>query len=888
MKKKTYKNIKIYTTFTILFCIISFAVFAIFIKLNKGFIWQEDGVRQHYLFLYDFNQIMRNIFTNGFPMISWEMGLGLDTIGQYAYYILGDPFAYISLLFPIEYLETIYNALIILRIYCVGLAFIAYCKYNNKNVLGTIVGAISYTFCGFILCSAIRHPFFTNAAILLPLNFIGIEKLLKENKKSFLIFIVFFSAICNYYFFYMIAIITAIYTIIKYTFEYNKGIKDCIKKMFVALGCYILGILMSGVIFIPTIYAFLNSPRMEYEGINLYNNGFYKNFFIGIIVMKYKNYTMICVPSIILLMLPALFTKLKRKEAKAYIILFLIITVMLLLPWVSSFMNGLSFPNNRWVFVYAFILSYIITIGVNRKLKYSKSQMVIMSAGLVVYCLISMCIIKLNIAPNIDFYSSIIIAFLILLVIVVKNILKIHNKIINKITAIIILYLIIMNIAIVANYFYYLRPEKQYVKEFLNNNTVTQQNDTINGDMDNFKEAIEYIKENDKEFYRIDKNNIYTQNVSLIYDYLPIQTFFSIGNGSVYNLSLGLKDNHCRRVMCIRGMDERTKITTLLGTKYFICNEKEDVYAPYGYSLYKEMGNTRIYINNNYLPLGVFYDKYILKDEYDNLSPLQKEDALITVATLERDSKIVKKEENIIDNLEDINSLSFIQEPVVNNQFNITKNNKNIYLTIDNIKPNTELYLSIKNLKYYSDKGFQMTTSLNGRKNIGQALNKFETTHYIKISDFLINLGVIPEESDSKLTVNFDNTGTYTFDEIKILEVPMNLYVDKITKLKENAMDNIVLENNYIKGTINAKSNGILQITTSYSKGWRAFVDGEEVEVIKVNEGFIGTEIEAGEHEIEFKYRTPYIDLGMACTLFGFISFICIIVIEKRNKKKCA
>lgn len=81
MKKyKLNRNNKIYITYTVLFCFISFIVFFIFIKHNKGFIWGSDGFTQHYTILYDFNQIMRKVFKDGFTMISWNMGLGLDVI----------------------------------------------------------------------------------------------------------------------------------------------------------------------------------------------------------------------------------------------------------------------------------------------------------------------------------------------------------------------------------------------------------------------------------------------------------------------------------------------------------------------------------------------------------------------------------------------------------------------------------------------------------------------------------------------------------------------------------------------------------------------------------------------------------------------------------------
>lgn len=42
-------------------------------------------------------------------------------------------------------------------------------------------------------------------------------------------------------------------------------------------------------------------------------------------------------------MVPVLFTKLKDKEAKSYLALFLITTAMLLVPQIASLMNGFSF-----------------------------------------------------------------------------------------------------------------------------------------------------------------------------------------------------------------------------------------------------------------------------------------------------------------------------------------------------------------------------------------------------------------------------------------------------------------------------------------------------------------------------------------------------------------
>lgn len=503
-KNKLTKNI--YLLYTLFFCITFLSVFAVFIESGKGFICIGDGNRQHYIFLNDFYQIMRNLFTDGFPQISWEMGLGLDTIGQYSYYILGDPFAYISLLFPMNKLELAYNILIILRIYCVGLAFITYCKYKEKNLTSTLVGAIIYSFCGYVLLASIRHPYFTNAVILLPLNFLAIEKFLKENKKSFLIFIIFITAVCNYYFFYMITIINFIYAIIKYIIEYNKGIKTFAKKFCIATICYLIALLMASVIILPTVYTCLHSTRTDYTMINEFQKNFYIDFFIGYMSLTHTNWNINFVSSLIILMLPILFTKIKEKESRTYLVLFIITTLMLLSPFISSLMNGFTYPSNRWSFAYDFILSYIITICFDNKMRYNKKQILVMSLGLLGYCAIAVIITKFEIKNNRSLYISMISTFIMIVIIIINNTKKIkYNNRINNILKGIFVFLIIFNISMVAFYLYD-KSGDGYIEEFLDFGQIKSEIETSTNTIENFSTAIEYIKQEDSTFYRIGKN----------------------------------------------------------------------------------------------------------------------------------------------------------------------------------------------------------------------------------------------------------------------------------------------------------------------------------------------------------------------------------------------
>lgn len=873
------KKQKSYITYTILFAITALIVFSIFIKNNKGFIWNADGYQQHYTILYDFNQILREGITN----FSWDMGLGLDVIGQYSYYVLGDPFAYISLIFPINWLETIYSVLIILRMYCVGLAFVCYCNYHEKESINTSIGAIIYAFCGFILFAGVRHPYFSNAAILLPLTFIGTDRLLKENKKTLLTLIVFISALSSYYFFYMITIVNIIYAITKYIVQYNNGIKDFIKKLITAIGSYIVGILMAGIILLPTIYAFFNSARLGYMEGWTYESSFYPNFIIGLTSIESSNWTVIGISSIIILMIPILFTKIKEKESKVFALLFIITTIMLLIPGISSIMNGFSYPSNRWIYTYSFILSYIVTLCFNTEGKYTKTQINSMGITYAIYALMVVLIGLIKGGKSLNIYINLIICAVIFVIILSKS-----TNFILKNKQIIIISLIILNINIIGQELY---KSKGYANAFVENNTVESLNATLKGEMSNFKEAIEYIKENDNEFYRISKCDnsindfIIHKNASLIHDYHPIQGYLSIGNGYVYNLSKSLEDNSYNITNNVNGMDRRSKITTLLGTKYYVCNEQNKKYVPYGYELYHKIGDTEIYLNKNNLSLGILYDNFITKEKYKELTPLEREDILLSTAVLKEKTDKVKENIEIEKQIEKVKILPSkeIENLIQNNTVQVKDEIKIFFINVNEIEENTEIYLSIKNLKYKPEgknTGFMLTTYFNGITNCERVTNKI-SAYYAPNPDFLINLGIAKNIKEELLGINFNNKGTYTFDNMEILSVPMESYETKVDNLKNKQMTEITYGNNFVKGKIKNDTNGILQLTTSYSKGWKVYVDGKEQEIIKVNEAFIGTIIEKGEHDIEFRYETPYLKIGIISTVTGIICFVVICILEK-------
>lgn len=447
-----------------------------------------------------------------------------------------------------------------------------------------------------------------------------------------------------------------------------------------------------------------------------------------------------------------------------------------------------------------------------------------------------------------------------------------------------IMVLVIANIFIISTALY--SPKgKGYVNEFIDIGKVEENCASVNGKIKNFKEAVEYIKAHDTGFYRITKEDTTYENLSIIYDYNPTQLYFSLGNGNVYNLSCSLEDNCYSHTKCVNGADSRTKFTTLLSNKYYVCAREDSRYVPYGYTLYHEIEDTLIYINENYLPVGVVYDNYVTKEQFDSLTPLEREDSLITTAVLEDANNF-----NIVSNNVQIDkpiNLKYTVKDnrIINNTINITQNNESIELIIDDIPEKHEIYLSINDLKFNSSNektDFKITAKIDGITNTENVEDFISSPYYMNNPNFLMNLGITSKNQDNNLKLIFNKKGSYTFENLEIFAVSMEKYEEKIRNLSANVLQNIGYGDNYISGKINIGSNGILQIATSYSDGWKAYIDGRETDVLKVNEAFIGINVEEGEHIVEFKYQTPFLKLGAIFSIIGILAFVVIIFIDRK------
>lgn len=911
--RKLIKKLNAFQLYTLLFIILTAITFFLFFKSGRSLVWMTDGFKQHYIFLQDFYTSIKN----GFSSFSWSLGLGLDKIGQLSYYILGDPFAYISLLFPIASLKYVYTALVLVRMYCVGLSFIFYCRYHKKSKYSTLIGALMYTFSGFIIYASIRHPFFANTAIWLPLIFLGIDKILKQDRYRLFTIMTAITAISNYYFFYMISILMFIYAIVKYFCEYKqKGMKVFWAKLFKTIICYIIGVLSASILLLPTIYAFANNSRSIDIGYTYYDFDYYAN----LITMNTKTpfWTKTYVAPIVLTMLPiAILNFKKSKENRTLLINLGIQTIILLIPFLGSLMNGFSFQSNRWVFAYSFILSYLVTVNIRPDLIYSPKEFKAIKKFLILYLIIWFILNgSTGIFPAVNFF----IAFMFLIILVarsldykelkanqyfqyIKNYKTESSRKAKRIVKVVLLGFLCLDIL-----FFNLQRiyNSGYYKEFIKYSALESKYDSLSAQLPLFSDAVNYVQKRDNSFYRIATHVSESNNESLMYGYHGLNTYLSVGNKYLTNLSRDLLILNNSKTNALREFDSRTRITTLLGTKYYITSKNRVNHIPYGYKLIHEIPNAAnedksayIYENQYALPIGVFYNNYTLKNDYEKLSPLEKEQMLLKTAVIDDASTIntynISRGTNNLDTINKPKEVNYeIRKNKVQdgNTIKVTKdhNSFNLIINDSSVANNSELYLLINNLDCSKTGEYTVTARYNGVTKKQAIRDRVTSPYYVKTPQILFNLGY-QDEHYGKIKLTIDLPATYTFDNIKLLALPIDNYEQDVNQLKKSEFNLISYDDKKIVGTISNKEDGILQISTSFSSGWKAFVDNKETDIININTGFVGIPLNSGNHKIEFVYTTPYLDLGAKLSSIGLGLIILVFVVDiihqiKRRKTK--
>lgn len=894
-----------YGVYTLMFLLMCIVAFLPFFTEGKSFVWGagvEDGLSQHFSALAYYGEALREFFRNllaGHPkLVMWDMslGYGADILSTLNYYAIGDPLNLLYGFVSPKNTETMYDFMILLRMYLAGITFIIYARKMKKRSYGTVIGALVYVFSGFCFRLGLRHPFFINPMIYFPLLCLGIEKIYQRERPYVFIFAVCVSAMSNYYFLYMLTIFAVIYAWIrfyKYT-EENKMKNFCLTILKFGM-YYTLGIAMAAVILLPSVIGFLGNGRygngVDWKSLIVYPGKYYLLFienFIGYGNMG-SNTNAGYLPIVGIVVLFTLFSQ--RMKHKKYRVAFIASIIALILPIFGYAFNGFSYANNRWAFALSFIVALLTAEMYPRLFVMSKRQQIGIGAGIIIYTVF--CIIvnasgeEILKNKGIMAACGLIAVFYILLLIFQRLGYDTQKRIVRVSMAILLL------ISVGVHGYYRFDPKGYaYTQEFMDQGQAyrTLKEDNIRM----------LSKVNDPSVYRVHAEGYRYKNYGLINHLNTISGYYSITAKCVTDTIKGYDTLGMQYADKYKGVDQRLGLLSLAGVKYITVAHNSQVAkdvsskgdVPYGVEKQSKKGNITLYKNKYALPFAYAYDSYMTEQQYEQLNGIGKEQAMLAQIILNQHPADEEIQHNEQRNDPDIQTISLPETRISS-----PKGKKYADITVP-VEKDKETYLYFKNLVYHGKKNGDDNFILTGRKgtkgilvtqnDVQQKIHIQSTfnPYYFGRKDYIVKINHQTSKAKEKVRLNFLSPGEYEFDDISLITVPKKDVLARLKERKENSMKQIQYEGNHFRGVYHAKKDQILCVTIPYSKGWKATVNGNRTKIYKANGMFMGIIMKKGTQSVKLDYETPGLKIGAWISLVAWIGLgIYGLYFEKYRKK---
>ena len=920
---------KYYFTYTLCFMITAYLIFFWFITSHRTFIWQEDGWMQHYKSLIYYSKYLRSIIKGilinhelVIPNWDFSIGQGSDILSTLHYYTIGDPLSIFSIFFSEENMYKYYDAAVILRIYFAGIVFSAFCfETGQKNYYGVLAGAMSYTFCEWGL-SLIRHPFFLNPMIYFPLLLLGIEKIIKKKRPYLFTIAVAISAICNFYFFYMMVLAVIIYVIIRLFISYRKNIKEAALLIAKITSSSVLGVILSAVIFLPLSYVFIFDSRVseQFQFRLFYPLTFYSQL-PGMFVAPGSMDYACCMGYGSLILLAVFLMYYKRKENTFTKTLFIACMIIVLFPVFGRIFNGFTYTSNRWIWAFALLSSYILAMMWPSLMSLSVKEGRFLFKCITVYFIVCL---FLEYSRKASVFAQLIAALIFLFAIFPVSYTEESSANRRKQP----LAILIVFISIIINgYWKYSPDEMNYPGQYLEVRQLTlNANETA-------AIAETAASEDIDEFYRYSGRNL-TANANMIAGISSTQYFWSLLNPNIanYRRNLDILEN---RLFDPYTYDGRAGLNSLASVLYYSIPQDDPAPAPYGFTQLDSAQTApsyKIYRNDYALPLAYTYDRYMKDDAWKTLSAPAKEEAMLESVILSEDTVYTSNSEPKISSydLPYTTTCNSNEISIQGNSFVTTNENTTATLTFD-APPNSEVFFTINGLQfkessrydlyygdpaldpldiyddarwdilsyisqysikktkfYWSDMEHAKTRIfLQSSDNESKAMEYYtkDYSFYNDRHDFAATFST-GENGLSSIELSFTQPGVYSFDSIKVICQPMDNYVNQIEALRENTLQNVNIGTDIVTGNITLETPGLLCFSIPYSIGWEAYVDGQKTKLYQANIMHMALDLDAGAHEIKLVYKTPFLREGIYISIFGIVIFIVFILVNEKRIRK--
>ena len=856
-----------------------------------------DGLSQVFARLALFNktvrQAARTLFSGGgwtYPMYDFQNGIAaVDT--QY-----GFP-QFLAALWPGDRIDSFYTFYVLLNYYLTGLSFVYFGWWFRQKTIPVLAGAVSYAFCGFALFAGVRHPHFITPMMLLPLLVVGVEKVMRRERSWLLTVTVFLSetSLFGVYFSCMQAAFLGLYVCVRFFDLYREHRVREFVHVWLRLALWGMpGALLGCFTALPTLASIVRGDRLGadiwgYTNPWCYSENYYTKFISKFFVADgatgswmHLGLSALCFPGILLL-----FTK-KAKGGRTLRILFLILTAMHLIPAVAYVMSGFSNISNRFCFGYAFCVSAILMFMLPRLGELSRRGALLVGAFTTAYAAAAAALL---LEVEIEAWQPVGLAVLVFSVWAVC----LYQIVGRKGSAKRALPAVCLAVTVVSVLYTSFLTYDGRVSSYLDEFADAPYGALAQGQYASLAQSAP-VREGEG-FFRVGGDNISRQeeNYAGQYGLNGVTSYPYYGRSIRYGNWLQEWELPWIETVVhgYAGEIRAAEFQTLSGIRYYASRNSDQWDWPYGFHEVDRITNGEntdvILENENWLPLGYTYNKYMTREDYKQLSALDRRQAQMQAVVLDDApiSENISRQESVASELVQIpwetaeaNGVSW-QDGKVRVEWN--------YATMTlrfQSQPDTETYLRVQGLnltrRASNRRWALMVTTENTYSSGFWQADAYVYAHHQHTQT--MDLGY-SHEGIGWVTLTFPQKGIYKLEDIQIWCQSMDGFAAQAAALRAEPLEDIKTNWRGLSGRVELSEDKILCLALPWLDGWTAKVDGQPAALLHANTAFMGLELPAGEHEIQLQYWMPGLTKGLVLTALGALGCAGLALVCRRKEK---
>ena len=642
-------------TLMLLVGVICFLLFKDFIFLKKVYLFKDigsDTVNMYYPLLVNLSESMSNY---GAPYWSFSQGLGQNIFPLW----ISDLFSNIIMFFSKPNLPKVIVFMELCKIMLCAFIFFKYLQQLRVSNFSATIGGLLYAFTGYVILGG-TWIIFSTEAVYVAIILYGFEKWLNEKKWFLFLLGIFLLSLLQPFYLYSYTIFLSLYIIVRFnetqTFNWKTFLTFALKTVGVAT----LGVAITSFQLLPDVLMLLESPRVGGEaGLSatlkkqsllgfaddmLRFTTIFRAFGSDILgtgsnFKGWQNYLeapILYCGILSLVTWPHVFKSINKKHLTVYIIL----TVAFVLP--------ILFPYFRYLF-WAFTGDYYRTLSLVicvlmimyaiKSISYIEQTVTINKPILIVNALFLLILLYTPKAEYKDFLNNGLRSFAAVLVIAYSVLLYIlgSNKGQQKIIKPILLLLCAIELFTFSN------PSVNK-RDAMTNSDVKAKI----GYNDYTVDALQFIKEKDKQFFRVNKDYYSGLAIHSSINDAKAQSYYGTSSYHSFNQKnyikflgdlnvIDVKNENSTR--WVNGLAERPLLFSLVSGKYWLSKRKENYLGSFGYDSIAMFNDVKVYKNKFSLPFGFTYDKKVELSEFSSMSSTKKDLLLLKSCVVDDENK---------------------------------------------------------------------------------------------------------------------------------------------------------------------------------------------------------------------------------------------------------